>query len=209
MEKLDLSRKYKSYFKAATQPELVDIEPARFISITGQGDPDGPAYAACLEALYSVAYAIKFRFKNEGADFVVSKLEGLWWYDEERYKDVTMAGTPGSVPRSEWLYRMMIRMPEFVTEAAVQEGIRVAGAKKPAARVGDVGFFTLHEGTCVQMLHVGPFDKEPESLALMLEMIAAKGLRRNGLHHEIYLSDFRKTSPDKYRTILREPVLAP
>ncbi len=95
LEKTDLSRAYKNYYKATAHPELVDIAPAQFISITGQGDPGGADYAARLEALYSVAYTLKFRFKNQGQDFVVAKLEGLWWFDEERYKGIPMAETPG------------------------------------------------------------------------------------------------------------------
>ena len=206
MEKLDLTQKYKSYFKAPNHPQIVDIEPAQFISITGQGDPNKAAYAEKLQALYSVAYAIKFSFKNKGRDFVVSKLEGLWWFDDDKYKDIPMAETPGKVPRSEWFYRLLIRMPEFVTEADVLSGIRIASGKKALPEVPSVTFYTMHEGKCVQMLHTGPFEKEPESLALMLELIKAEGLAQNGLHHEIYLSDFRKSTPDKYRTILREPV---
>ncbi len=206
MEKLDLSRAYKNYYKATAHPELVDIAPAQFISITGQGDPGGADYAARLEALYSVAYTLKFRFKNQGQDFVVAKLEGLWWFDEERYKGIPMAETPGRVPREEWFYRMMIRIPDFVTEADVQEGIRAVTAKKTVPGIDAIEFYTLHEGKCVQMLHVGPFDQEPRSPALMLELMSARGLRRNGLHHEIYLSDFRKVAPERYRTILREPV---
>lgn len=206
MQKLDLTQKYKSYFKALSRPQVVDIEPAQFISITGQGDPNEAAYAEKLQALYSVAYAIKFRFKNEGQDFVVSKLEGLWWFDNEKYKDVPMAETPGMVPRSEWFYRLLIRMPEFVTEADVIACIKTVSEKKSLPETESITFYTMHEGKCIQMLHTGPFEKEPESLALMLELIREEGLTQNGLHHEIYLSDFRKSTPDKYRTILREPV---
>lgn len=206
MEKLDLTKKYKSYFKAGNIPELVSIEPAQFISVTGQGDPAGEAFADRLQALYPLAYAIKFACKKAGRDFTVSKLEGLWWFDEAKYKDIPMAETPGLVPRSEWYYRLMIRMPDFVTEGDLHAAIKTVAAKKPAAAINEVTWFTMEEGMCVQMLHNGPFDREPETLALMLAFIQEKGLGRNGLHHEIYLSDFRKTSPDKYRTILREPV---
>lgn len=206
MEKLDLTQKYKSYFKAGKQPELVDIEPAQFIAITGQGEPGGVVYTEKLQALYAVAYAIKFTFKNEGQDFVVSKLEGLWWFDEEKYKDIPMAETPGLVPREEWFYRLMIRLPDFVKEADVTAGIKAALNKKPLTAAKDIAYYTLHEGKCVQMLHIGSFEKEPESLALMLDFIQEHGWSKNGLHHEIYLSDFRKSTPDKYRTILREPV---
>lgn len=206
MEKLDLTQKYKSYFKAGRQPELVDIGPAQYITVTGQGEPGGTVYTEKLQALYAVAYAIKFSFKNAGQDFVVSKLEGLWWFDQEKYKDIPMAETPGKVPREEWLYRLLIRLPDFVQEADVNTGIRAAMDKKAWPAIKDIAFYTMHEGKCIQMLHTGPFEKEMESLMLMQDLIREQGWRQNGLHHEIYLSDFRKTTPDKYRTILREPV---
>lgn len=206
MEKLDLTKTYKSYYKASARPEIVDIEPAQFIAITGQGDPDQKEYAANLQALYSVAYAIKFHFKDAGKDFVVAKLEGQWWFDTEKYKNIPMSETPAKVPRKEWFYRLLIRMPDFVTGADVNAGIITASGKKPLPAAGSVEFYTMDEGKCVQMLHTGPFEKEPESLSVMLELMQEKGLKQNGLHHEIYLSDFRKSTPDKYRTILREPV---
>lgn len=206
MEKLDLTQKYKSYFKAANRPEIVDIGPAQYISIMGQGEPGGAVYTENLQALYSVAYALKFRFKDAGKDFVVSKLEGLWWFDTEKYKDIPMAETPGRVPREEWYYRLLIRLPDFVSEADVASVIEAVLAKKPLTAAGAVSFYTMHEGKCVQMLHVGPFEKEPESLALIMAFSEKEGLVQNGLHHEIYLSDFRKSTPDKYKTILREPV---
>lgn len=206
MGKLDLTKKYKSYYKAAARPEIITIEPAQYIAIAGQGDPGQPEYAANLQALYSVAYAIKFHFKDAGKDFVVAKLEGQWWFDTEKYKNIAMAETPAKVPRKEWFYRLLIRMPDFVTAADVTNGVRKALDKKPLPAAEQVEFYTMDEGKCIQMLHIGPFEKEPESLAVMLKLIHEEGLQQNGLHHEIYLSDFRKSTPDKYRTILREPV---
>ncbi len=122
MEKLNLTQKYKSYFKAGNHPQIVDIGPAQYISIVGRGDSNGATYAENLQALYSVAYAIKFRFKGAGKDFVVSKLEGLWWFDAEKYKGIPMAETPGRVPREEWNYRLLIRLPDFVTAADATSG---------------------------------------------------------------------------------------
>lgn len=206
MEKTDLTKVFKQYFSAKAKPELVDIEAAQFISITGKGDPSGDAFAGSIQALYTAAYGIKFFYKEQGKDFVVSKLEGLWQFDLEKYKGIGMADAPASIPRSEWEYRLLIRMPDFVSREVVEKALPEISIKKENAQVKQVEWFEMKEGKSVQMLHVGPFSTEPESLALMAQFMAEKGLAHNGLHHEIYLSDFRKTPDAKLKTILREPV---
>jgi hypothetical protein len=205
MNKLDLTKKYKSYYTAKTTPNLVTIEAAQFISITGKGDPSAPEFTNHIQALYPIAYAIKFMHKANNNDFTVSKLEGLWWFDENKYPGKNMT-TATEVPRSEWEYRLLIRMPEFVTAKDLEKAKETVSAKKNAPLADKVEFFTLHEGKCIQMMHVGPFSTEPESLAQIAAFSAQNKLERNGLHHEIYLSDFRKTAPEKLKTILREPV---
>lgn len=205
MDKLDLTKKYKSYFTAKTKPELADIEPAQFISILGKGDPSGQPFADKIETLYPVAYALKFMYKAKGRDFVVSKLEGLWWFDEEKFSGKTI-DTSVEVPRSEWEYRLLIRLPDFVSGQDIEKAKETVMAKRELKHAGDLEYFTMHEGKSVQMLHVGPFSTEPESLRQILAFSEANKLTRNGLHHEIYLSDFRKTDPQKLKTILREPV---
>lgn len=206
MEKTDLTKVFKQYFSAKAKPELVDIEAAQFISITGKGDPSGEAFAASIQALYTAAYGIKFFYKEQGKDFVVSKLEGLWQFDLEKYKGIGMADAPAKIPRSEWEYRLLIRMPDFVSQQSVVKALPEISIKKENAQVKQVEWFEMKEGKSVQMLHAGPFSTEPESLALMAQFMAEKGLAHNGLHHEIYLSDFRKTPDAKLKTILREPV---
>src|SRR5690606_38557812 len=109
-----------------------------------------------------------------------------------------------TIPRSAWEYRLLIRMPDFVTKDDFDEGARIAIAKKGLPLGPEVEWFELEEGLCVQVLHVGPFAREVETLALVDAFSRAHDLARNGLHHEIYLSDFRKTPPEKLRTILRE-----
>ena len=207
MEKLDLSKEYKTYYTAKTKPELVTIEKASFLSICGNGDPSAPAFAKQIEALYTTAYTIKFASKTEGKDFVVAKLEGLWWYDQARYGGLTMNEAPTAIPREEWEYRLLIRMPAFVSETDVVSAVDAVLTKKGIALASDIQFFEMEEGKCVQMLHVGPFDKEVETLQVIKVFMEERGLRQNGLHHEIYLSDFRKVVPGKLRTILREPVV--
>lgn len=206
MEKLDLGKKYKTYFTAKTKPEIVEIEPAQYISIAGKGDPSGEAFAAHIEALYSTAYTLKFACKAKGNDFVVSKLEGLWWYDENKYTGKNMSNASVDIPRSEWEYRLLIRLPDFVTQQELEASKETVMAKKNNLLVREVGLYTMNEGKCVQMLHIGPFATEPETLHQIMAFTTANNLGRNGLHHEIYLSDFRKTEPEKLKTILREPV---
>ena len=115
MNKLDLTKEYKTYFTAKAKPELVTIEEAHFISIKGKGDPGAPTFTDSIAALYSTAYAIKFMHKAQNSDFTVSKLEGLWWFDENKFPGKNIETSATEVPRSEWEYRLLIRMPAFVT----------------------------------------------------------------------------------------------
>lgn len=206
MEKLDLAKTFKSYYSAKTTPEVVEIGAAAFLAIEGQGDPSAPAFAANVEALNSTAYTIKFRYKALGKDFTVAKLEGQWWYDQARYAGISMNDAPTAIPRSEWAYRLLIRLPDYVQAPDVEAATQAVASKKGIALAGAVHYYELHEGTCVQLLHVGPFDQEPVSLQRIAAFCQEKGFQQNGLHHEIYLSDFRKTAPEKLKTILREPV---
>jgi hypothetical protein len=206
MTKLDLNREYKSYYSAKNQPEIIEVEKAQYISITGTGDPNGKDFATKIEALFPVAYNIKFACKTLNQDFVVAKLEGLWSFDMEKYKGLTMDEAPAKIPRSEWNYRLLIRMPDFVTSELVDTAIKTVFEKKKNRLVQEVEFFTLHEGKCVQMMHVGPFHTEPQTLKQIGDFITQNNLTHNGDHHEIYLSDFRKTPQEKLKTILREPI---
>ncbi|AHF15833.1 GyrI-like domain-containing protein [Niabella soli] len=206
MEKSDLTKIYRSYFTAKTQPELVTIAPAQFLSIIGKGDPSGDSFKKHIEALYSTVYTIKFAFKTQGKDFVVSKLEGLWWFDESRFGTPAASETPLAIPRSEWEYRLLIRLPEFITKKEVQNAQEVVLLKKRLIEAQYLELFEMNEGLCVQVLHQGPFTTEPGSLKKIIAFTEERRLTRNGLHHEIYLSDFRRTKPDQLKTILREPV---
>jgi hypothetical protein len=206
MEKLDLTKLYKSYYTAKSKPMLVTIEPAQYLSIAGKGDPSSEEFADRVEALYGTAYTVKFMSKANGKDFVVAKLEGLWWFDETQYGDISMSEAPTRIPRSEWCYRLLIRMPEFITKELVQEAIETLIAKKKNLQPANVKLYFKEAEKAVQMLHTGPFDKEPETLEQISAFIKQHNFSRDGRHHEIYLSDFRKTAPEKLRTILREPV---
>lgn len=204
--KTDLTKQYRSYYKAKNKPELIHIEAAHYLSVSGKGDPSGPGFNACLRALYATAYSLKFMYKARALDFTVAKLEGLWSFDESRYGKVTMHEAPQKIPRSEWEYRLLIRLPDCVEENDLSVAKEKALHKKGLPGIADVEWYEMKEGKCVQMLHVGPFDQEQETLLVMQAFMEEHEFQKNGTHHEIYLSDFRKTPPEKLKTILREPV---
>ncbi len=197
---------YKPYYTAAAMPELVEFGTARYLAILGKGDPSGADFSEKIQALYSTAYAVKFHWKGRGQDFAVAKLEGQWWFDEVRFGSPSIAEAPQKIPRSEWEFRLLVRLPDFVGKTEVDACVKEVEEKKGIAHAAEVHFFEMTEGKCVQMMHVGPFSTEPSSLLRLQVFCDERGLAKNGLHHEIYLSDFRKTAPEKLKTILREPV---
>ncbi|QOG01943.1 GyrI-like domain-containing protein [Flavobacterium sp. MDT1-60] len=206
MDKLDLTKADKVYYTAKTKPQILYIGETHYLSITGKGDPSEQVFSDKIQVLYATAYVIKFMCKALNHDFVVPKLEGLWSFDEEKYKLISMEEAPLKIPRSEWNYRLMIRMPDFVTREQVEEATAIVINKKGIKAASTIEFYEMTEGKVIQILHVGPFANEPETLKKIQEFTSENNLQKNGIHHEIYLSDFRKTSPDKLKTILREPV---
>jgi hypothetical protein len=201
-DKVDLKRDLDAYRAPRGRFRLVDVPYLRYLMIDGRGDPNtSPAFAGAVEALYPVAYALKFASKQQqGRDYVVPPLEGLWWADD-------MASFTSARDKSEWDWTMMIMVPEWIDPQLVTTAVEQVAAKARPARLGDLRLEGLSEGLCVQTLHVGPFDEEADVLARMHhEHIPKNGLRVVGKHHEIYLSDLRRTAPEKQRTILRQPV---
>ncbi|NSL88997.1 hypothetical protein ECE50_019300 [Chitinophaga sp. Mgbs1] len=199
MTKLDLTKAFKSYYSATIEPQVVEIGKGLFLTIQGKGDPNGEAFAENVAALYGVAYGIKFLCKAETRDFTVSKLEGFWWVEDTTQDPLT-------IPREEWRYELAIRMPDYVTTQHFTAAVSTAEKKKKSALFRQVDLKTIEEGSSLQLLHVGPFSTEPASLKKMDDFMHSKGLTWNGRHHEIYLSDFRKTEQEKLKTILRHPV---
>lgn len=177
---------------------LLDVPDQQFLAIDGRGNPNAsPAYAAAVEALYTVAYTLKFTGKRAGRDVVVAPLEGLWWSTDYR---VFTTGAKDS-----WRWTMLLSQPDHVTGELIEAAKHTALSKKPA--VGDLYRLTLHEGLCAQVLHIGPYDEEgPLLAALHGPYLEEHGLAMTGLHHEIYLSDPRRTDPTRLRTVLRQPV---
>jgi hypothetical protein len=198
MDKIDLTKKYKDYYSAKSKPELVDFGKVLYLTITGKGEPAGEEFQQKTQALYPVAYDIKKLCKVEDKDFAVPKLEGLWWADNNK---------PFlSVPRSQWQWKLLIRMPDFIKEDMQQQSIKEVAAKKKISQAQNVKLENIDEGKLVSMMHVGPYATEAESIELMNKFISEHRLSKNGLHHEIYPSDPNKTAPEKMKTILRQPV---
>jgi len=196
--KLDLTKEYKTYYTAKTTPEVVEFDEIPFLTIDGKGKPGGEEFTSKIEALYPLAYGVKKICKKQGKDFGVPKLEGIWWVESGRLAL--------EVPREEWRWKLLIRMPDFVTSEMVEEAKEEVFKKKGIELINEIKFEKMKEGKCVQILHIGPYSTEPESLAKMKKLMEEENLVENGLHHEIYLSDPRRVPEEKWKTILRQPV---
>lgn len=198
----DVKRERKEFYAPRNRAwNLVDVPELQFIGIDGTGNPNtAPAYRAAVEALYAVAYTLKFASKGtEGGDFVVGPLEGLWWSDRP---EVFTAREKDS-----WNWTMLISLPEWITEETVEEAKRAALAKKKLPAIAEIRWLVLHEGLSAQVLHVGSYDDETPVMEELHEVfLAAEGLRPSGLHHEVYLGDPRRTAPEKLKTVVRQPV---
>ncbi len=202
-EKLDLRRTLDSFRARTGEVRVVDVPDLQYLMVDGEGDPNTPAFSEAVEALYPVAYALKFASKQQlGRDYVVPPLEGLWWADD-------MDAFTVSRDKSRWSWTLMAMVPDWLGPDAFGAAVERVAARRRPERLDDVRLGTLSEGRCVQTLHVGSFDDEAQVLAYLHEdFVPAHGLRLAGRHHEVYLSDFRRVPPEKRRTILRQPVVA-
>lgn len=209
MIKTDFKKRDKALYSGKVgRFDLIEVPEQGFLMIDGAGDPNtAPAYGRAVAALYGLSYGLKFHGKPRGVDHVVPPLEGLWWADD---MDSFVARDKGS-----WKWTMMIRQPDWVSDAdlaQVLETVVTKTAKKKDAPTDEATLRNVRlerfcEGLVVQVLHVGPYDAEGPVLAQMHgRFIPESGLVMRGLHHEIYLGDPRKLSPDKLKTILRQPV---
>lgn len=204
----DYKKEYKEFYQPSTKPTIVEIPPMNFVAVRGAGDPneEGGAYQAAIEVLYAVSYTIKMSHKGkrqiEGYfPYVVPPLEGFWWQEGVHGVDYTNKAS------FNWI--SVIRLPDFVSEEdllwAKEEVVR---KKKLDCSVAE--FITIREGLCVQAMHLGPYDDEPRTVAEMDKYLEEQGYENDfsdtRMHHEIYLSDPRKVTPDKYRTVIRHPI---
>jgi hypothetical protein len=198
-EKVDLYKVHQDEYKATRKPALVTVGKASYLAIEGSGEPGSEAFTASIGALYGVAFTVKMTRKFEGReDYTISKLEAQWWSDGNR--------NFAAAPRRDWQWKLLIRTPEFVKQKEVDRAIAVLRKRGKGKEVEQVGLESLSEGQCVQMLHVGPYEKEHETLEVMETFAGSKGRSFEGRHHEIYLSDPRRVESAKLKTILRMPV---
>ncbi|HIY12972.1 MAG TPA: GyrI-like domain-containing protein [Candidatus Agathobaculum merdipullorum] len=204
----DYKKEYKEFYLPPKTPGIITVPAMNFLAVRGQGDPneeDG-AYKQAIGMLYAVAFTIKMskmgKHKLEGYfDYVVPPLEGLWWQDGIQGVDYAR--------KKDFQWISLIRLPEFVTEEAFDWAIREAEEKKQQD-FSAVEFFTWEEGLCVQCMHIGPYDDEPDTVATMEQCTKAQGydadFGENRFHHEIYLSDVRRCKPERLKTVVRHPV---
>ncbi len=204
----DYKKEYKEFYMPGKKPEIVTVPPMRYIAVRGTGDPneEGGAYKSSTGLLYGVAYTVKMSKMGDHRidgyfDFVVPPLEGFWRQEGAEALDYARKDA------FHWI--SCIRLPDFVTEADFRWAVAEATRKK-GQDFGKVEYLTVEEGLCVQILHVGPFDSEPESVAKMDAYLSERGFENDFAsgrqHHEIYLSDVRKAAPEKWRTVVRHPI---
>jgi hypothetical protein len=198
-KKYDICAEHKAEYVTPRKPAFVEIGPAQYLVIQGRGEPGDKLFQACTGALFNVAFSVKMAYKRGGHEYAVSKLEGLWWDPADPQRSV---GDPGKV----WDWKLMIRTPEFVKQKEVDEAIRKLREKGKSPEVSQVKLQGLNEGRCVQVLHLGPYNKERATILQMNSFVEANGLSLHGIHHELYLSDPRRGAAAKLRTILRHPV---
>lgn len=205
----DYKKEYKEFYLPKAKPEIVTVPPMNFVAVRGNGNPneEGGAYKAAIGLLYAIAFTIKMSKKGDHQidgyfDYVVPPLEGFWWqpgtngFDYSRKQDF------------HWI--SAIRLPDFVTKTAFDWAVAEASKKKKQS-FSQVEFLTVDEGLCVQMMHIGPFDDEPETVKRMDAFLAENGYENDfsdsRLHHEIYLSDARTVAPEKWKTVIRHPII--
>lgn len=204
----DLKKEYKELYKPKDKPSIINVEKVNFIAVRGVGDPnaENSEYKQSISLLYPIAYAIKMSkkgdYKIDGYfDFVVPPLEGFWW--QEGIKGVDYAN------KDSFNFISLIRMPDFVTKE-VFEWVIEETTRKKKEDFSKVEFFTYDEGLCVQCMHIGPYNDEPITVEAMHEYMIEQGyeldITDERFHHEVYISDVRKTSPEKLKTVLRHPI---
>jgi hypothetical protein len=205
MAKLDLRKQYKDLFTAGSEPHLLTVPPLLYLCLDGRGDPTrSPDFGAAMQALYALAYGLKFTAKKQqpSLDFAVMTLESLWWAEDMDAFSLE--------ERDQWLWRAIILQPEFITPELL-DTVRTEVLKKKPEITGALNqayLDTLEEGLCAQIMHIGPYSTEKPTLDTLHAFIEAQGLRMIGKHHEIYLSDPSRSTPDRLRTIIRQPVEA-
>ena len=204
----DFKKEYKEFYMPKNKPEIVNVPAANYIAVRGKGNPNTPdgEYQQAIGVLYAVAYTLKMSYKTdykiEGFfEYVVPPLEGFWWQDNVDGVDY------GNKDIFNWI--SVIRLPDFVKKKDFLWAVETAAQKKKID-CSKAEYLTIDEGLCVQIMHIGPFDNEPESVAIMDAFLKENGyendINEKRLHHEIYMSDARKIAPEKCKTVIRHPI---
>lgn len=204
----DFKKEFKEYYMPKNKPQIVTVPKMNYIAVRGMGDPneEGGAYQSAIGVLYAVAYTLKMSYKSdyqiEGFfEYVVPPLEGFWWQEDVNGVDYSN--------KSAFRWISVIRLPDFVTKEDFDWAVRTA-EKKKKMDCSSAEFLTVEEGICVQIMHQGAFDDEPATVALMDQYLEEQGYENDTtdtrMHHEIYLSDARKTEPAKMKTVIRHPI---
>jgi hypothetical protein len=202
MSRIDLPQTLKQLYSPSPKvAALVDAPELPFLMVDGAGNPNtAPAYAEAIEALYSVSYTLKFMLKRGpvALDYAVMPLEGLWWADD-------MAAF-SLLDKDAWRWTMMIAQPETITDELLQQAAAQAARKKAVPALPQLRLERFCEGRAVQIMYIGPYAAEGPTIERLHHFIAEQGYMRRGKHHEIYLSDPRRTAPEKMKTIIRQPI---
>jgi hypothetical protein len=202
MEKIDLKKEFKHlYNPSVKEAGLVDVPAMNFLMIDGAGDPNtAQEYREAIEALYGLAYTLKFMLKKGEAaiDYVVPPLEGLWWADD---MNSFLIGD-----KNAWYWTAMIMQPEHITLELVNQAREELQKKKNPAALPKLRFEAFHEGLSAQIMHIGSYSAEAPTIEKLHNFIHSSGYNRSGKHHEIYLSDPRKAAPEKLKTVIRQPI---
>ena len=204
----DFKKEYKEFYMPKNKPEIITVPKANYIAVRGKGDPNevGGAYQQAISVLYAVAYTLKMSYKTDHKiegffEYVVPPLEGFWWQDGKGGIDYT--------DKASFNWISVIRLPEFITQKDFEWAVETA-TKKKKLDCSSAELMTIDEGLCVQIMHLGPFDDEPATIALMDEYLDKNGyvndITNTRLHHEIYLSDARRVVPKKWKTVIRHPI---
>ena len=204
----DFKKEYKEFYMPKNKPAIVEVPTVNYIAVRGTGDPneEGGTYKQAIGVLYAVAYTLKMSYKTDYKikgfyEYVVPPLEGFWWQEGVTGVDYSNKST------FHWI--SVIRLPEFVTKEDFDWAVETA-TKKKKMDCSSAEFLTIEEGLCVQIMHLGSYDTEPETVALMDAYLQENGyendINEQRLHHEIYLSDPRKAEPEKWKTVIRHPI---
>ena len=204
----DFKKEYKEFYLPPVKPVIVTVPKANYIAVRGKGNPndEGGAYQQAIGILYAVAYTLKMSYKTDHRidgfyDYVVPPLEGFWWQDGIDGIDYS--------DKSTFSWISVIRLPDFINKGDFEWAVETA-TKKKKIDCSSAEFLTINEGLCVQIMHIGPYDNEPATVALMDQYLAKKGyendITASRLHHEIYLSDARKVAPANWKTVIRHPI---